>query len=469
MTTRTRLLLGLYDLALLLALPLVAMRELLRSRVGNTRPKQGFWRQKLGLTSPLAGLPTRTTTRSRIPAPIVIHAVSVGETVACAPLIEALLKAFPGTPLLVTHGTHTGADRARQLFGNRVGYAYLPWDLPGAPKRFLERLKPQLLVLLETELWPNLLGQARRQGVPVLLANGRISNRSLVGYRRLSSLTRHMLGCLDAIAAQDEQQLERFAELGAPRRILRVTGSLKFDASIAPAIGRQASALQAALNAGHNHPEPGSDPSRMIWIAASTHEGEEKMALAAHELVRQRFPTALLILAPRHPQRFDRVATLIKSHGLPVHRRSQQARLGTDDPVYLADTMGELALLYAVSQVAFVGGSLVPAGGHNLLEPVSVGTPIVTGPYTSNFSEVNALFANHGVLDIVNDADSLAAACSDLFADDNERARRSSAAMAILQARRGATERTLRLIKQCLAGKPGGTAAGASATGPDPR
>lgn len=363
-----------------------------------------------------------------------IHAVSVGEVNAAAPLVEALRTRGAG-PLLVTTVTPTGAQRAAALFGPSVEHRYLPYDVPFAVRRFLARCRPRAGIVLETELWPELYAACTRYDVPLALVNARLSARSAARYRRLGGLVRETLAHLRIIAAQSEADAARLRALGAPATRVRVTGSLKFDQS-APYAGA-AQALRAACE------------GRPTWLAASTHEGEETALLAVHARVRRTRPDALLMLAPRHPQRFDAVARECARAGFPPARRSIGA--GPDGAaVYLVDTLGELAGLCGAADAVFVGGSWVRAGGHNLIEPAAAGVPCLFGPHVYNFAQVRDWVLEAGAgLELADEA-ALAAALEALWDDPARAARMGAAGRALVATHRGATERTLGLLEDAL-------------------
>ena len=368
-----------------------------------------------------------------------IHAVSVGETLAAAPLIRALLERYPDTPLLVTSTTPTGSEQVRLLFGERVTHAYWPWDLPGAVERSFQQAEPSLVVLLETELWPNLIRAAERRGVPVLLVNGRLSAKSHRGYARWRSLIQQSLSRLSLLAVQTAAEAERFIDLGASAERVVVTGNIKFDLQLDEGKRAIAEQLRAAIG------------NRPVWIAASTHAGEDEIALAAHRQVLQHWPTLLLILVPRHQERFDQVVTLAKDEGLVTVRRSSGDVPTAQTQVYLADTMGELLALYGACDIAFVGGSLVPVGGHNLLEPAAWEKPVLSGPVLHNFTEVSALLTEANALQIVDDTTSLAAALQHLLADPVEAQLRGERAAAVVNRHRGALQKLLNLLQPLIA------------------
>jgi 3-deoxy-D-manno-octulosonic-acid transferase len=380
----------------------------------------------------------------QIPGGVWLHAASVGEVQACAPLVSALHRRHPGVPLTVTTLTPTGGARARALFGNLAQVRYLPYDLPGAVRRFLGRVQPRLAVIFETELWPNLYRECGRRRVPLVLASARVSMRSAGRYRRLGALFSGALSHAAVVAAQGEADAERFRALGAAPGSTHVTGSLKFDFELPEGLAARGAQLRAQYA-----------PGAPLWVAGSTHKGEEAAALAAHRMVRERHAEALLVLAPRHPARFAEVAVELEASGLPWARRSQAAHAAEDPTtpsiaVLLLDSLGELIDFYAAADLAFVGGSLVPVGGHNLLEPAALGVPILTGPHTSNAPEVAQLLTARGAARVVHDAAELGTQVNALIADPGGRAAFGARARASVDSNRGALARLLALIEPLL-------------------
>ncbi len=345
---------------------------------------RGRLRQRLGFVA-----------RQDPPGCVWVHAVSVGEVQAATAFVRALEARFPGRPIVITTVTPTGAQRARELLGDRVRHCYLPYDLPGPVRRFLDRLQPQVAIVLETEIWPTLYAALGRRGIPLVMASARVTPRSADRYRRMASLFRETLARGVLIGAQTAADAERFRAIGAPSERIVVTGNVKFDIEIP----------QGAIDAGHEFRR--TLGGRPVWIAGSTHEGEEAAALEAHAIVRARHPEALLVLVPRHPQRFDAVRGLLRRQGCSYAQRSSGGVPGPDDEVFLVDTLGELQMFYAAANVAFVGGSLVPIGGHSLLEPAVLGLPILSGPHTHNGQEIADRLVGSGALAIVRDAHEL--------------------------------------------------------------
>lgn len=368
-----------------------------------------------------------------------LHAVSLGEVRAAVPLVRALQARHPDVPVLITTTTPTGSAQVRETFADRVHHAYMPYDLPGAVARFLTRTRPRIALIMETELWPNLFAACAARGVPVLVANARLSARSARGYARVPLLTAATLADTTLIAAQADADAERFRTLGAPR--VEVLGNLKYDLSLPDGVGAAGAALRAALGAGQ----------RPVLIAASTHAGEDEAVLDAVATLRGRFADLLLILVPRHPERFDGVAELVRRRGLRVLRRSRDAPAAGAE-VYLGDTLGELLLLYAAADLAWVGGSFAAVGGHNVLEPAALGLPVLFGPHMFNFAEAERLLLDADAAQRVADAAGLAARAADWLADPAAARAAGARGRAAVAANRGALERLLARIETVLAG-----------------
>ncbi|WP_220811519.1 lipid IV(A) 3-deoxy-D-manno-octulosonic acid transferase [Pseudomonas paralcaligenes] len=418
----------LYSLILHLALPFIFLRLLWRAW---RAPAYG---RRIGERFSL-GLPAFR------PGGIWIHAVSLGESIAAAPLVRELLERHPELPVTVTCMTPTGSERIQALFGERIQHCYLPYDLPWACARFLDRLRPRLAVIMETELWPNHIHACHARGIPVALANARLSERSARGYARFAKLTAPMLAELELIAVQTAAEAERFRQLGARPGCVEVTGSIKFDLSVDPELPRRAAELRDAWGAS----------ARPVWIAASTHAGEDEVVLAAHRRLLAERADALLILVPRHPERFAQVFELCRREGFATVRRSTGEPVGDGVQVLLGDTLGELLFLYALADLAFVGGSLVPNGGHNLLEPAALGKPLLSGPHLFNFLEIAAQLRDAGDLLEVADGEALHGALSGLFADSAETRRRAEAGLGVMRANQGALARLLAGLERLLA------------------
>lgn len=424
---------SLYTLLFHLGLPLLAGRLAWRSWRAPAYAKRVGERFALGLP-PLK------------PGGIWLHAVSVGESIAAAPLVRELLQRYPDLPITITCMTPTGSERIQALFGSseflgRVQHCYLPYDLPWAAARFLDQVQPRLAVIMETELWPNHIHQCAKRGIPVALANARLSERSARGYARFAKLSAPMLAELSLIAVQTAVEAERFRSLGARPECVEVTGSIKFDLRIEPELLQRAAALRKQWQA----------ESRPIWIAASTHAGEDEIVLTAHRQLLELWPEALLLLVPRHPERFAAVFELCRQQGFSLRRRSTGEPVTAGDQVLLGDTMGELLLLYAVADSAFVGGSLLANGGHNLLEPAALGKPVLSGPYLFNFLEIAAQLREAGALLEVVDAKALADGVATLWREPAEAAKMRAAGLAVMQANQGALARLVAGLARLLA------------------
>ncbi|MFI8480498.1 lipid IV(A) 3-deoxy-D-manno-octulosonic acid transferase [Pseudomonas sp. NPDC078700] len=422
----------LYTLLFHLGLPLVAVRLALRARKASAYASRISERFSFGL-------PTFK------PGGIWVHAVSVGESIAATPMIKALMARYPDLPITITCMTPTGSERIQAIFAapeyqGRVQHCYLAYDLPWAAARFLDRVQPKLAVIMETELWPNHINQCAKRGIPVALANARLSERSARGYGRFSKLTAPMLAQMSLIAAQTPVEAERFRSLGARDDCVEVTGSIKYDLTIDPALLERAHALRSEWAA----------LERPVWIAASTHEGEDEQVIAAHRQLLQQWPDALLILVPRHPERFNAVFEQIKAAGLQVQRRSAGEPVSEGHQVLLGDTMGELLFLYALADIAFVGGSLVANGGHNLLEPAALRKPVLSGPYLFNFLEIANQLREAGALLEVNNGAELARQVALLWQSPQQAQDMREAGLAVMQANQGALERLLTALGHLL-------------------
>ena len=412
-------------------LPLLVLRMLWRSR------RAVAYRQRL---PERFGLFSASPNLDR-PA-IWVHAVSVGETQAAAPLVESLLRQYPDYRLVVTTTTPTGSERARALFGDRVFHVYLPWDLPGCMSRFLARTRPALLLIMETELWPNMLHYSRAAGCRIMLVNARMSERSARGYHRVHAFTRSMLQQLNVAACQASIDGERLLTLGLPPSAVVLTGSIKFDLELDEDLRSQATSLRQVV----------SDQGRPVVVAASTHAGEEALILDAYRNVREVLGDCLLVLVPRHPERFDDVGELCRKEGWQVVRRSAAGAPGAGDDILLGDTMGELLLLLGSATVAVIGGSLVSRGGHNPLEAVAWGVPVVVGPHMTNFEDICQRLMSGGALVQLDSPVGLAPCLIELLGDPARRQSMGAAGQQVLADNRGAGDRLMTLVAEQLAG-----------------
>ena len=371
-----------------------------------------------------------------------IHAVSLGEVNAAAPLVNALLQDRQDLRLLITTITPTGSARVHELWGDGVEHVYLPYDLPDATGRFLRQFRPSVGLIMETEIWPNLLFSCHEQGVPLFILNARLSERSLRGYRVLAPLVARALQTVNYIAAQSEADAERFVRLGARPETVHVLGNIKFDVTVP-------TDTQAFREQCHAHIAP-----RKVWIAASTHDLEEPMVIEMHRALRAEFKDLLLLWAPRHPERFGLVASQAEAAGFKVGIRSEHEWPRADDEVFVLDTLGELSKFFACADVAFVGGSLKPIGGHNLIEPTAVGVPTVTGKHLHNFAEIAKLLKEAGALEIGQDAVQVTQALADILRNPRKASSMRDAGLKLIEQGRGALGRYLDVMESSLPAPP---------------
>lgn len=416
----------LYTLAFYLALPLIMARLLWRARRAPAYARR--WAERFGIFA---------APELRKPA-IWVHAVSVGESIAAAPMLKALMSRHPEASFVVTTTTPTGSEQVRKLFGDAVFHIYAPYDLPTCIASFLKRIQPKCLIIMETELWPNTVAQCRKRGIPVILANGRLSEKSANGYRKVEGLMRPVFEKLSAAAIQHTDDAGRMESLGLPAEVSHVTGNIKFDLAIPDALRERAAELKAEIN---------GEQQRLIWIAASTHRGEDEQILAAFERARRNVPELFLVLVPRHPERFSDVVQLCEAQGYKTVRRSAGAAIPANTQVLVGDTMGELLLLFGAADLAFVGGSLVPVGGHNLIEPAAWSLPIVTGPHLFNFAEASRLLLNAEAMTVADNEQTLAQWLVTMAKDAEGRKRAGDSARAVAEANRGALDRLLEVIE----------------------
>lgn len=409
-----------------LVTPLMTLRLLLRGM--RTPSYRRRWRERLGsFASP------------GFEGSLWVHAVSVGEVNAAQPLIKALRRDYPNAPVVLSTVTPTGAARVQQLFGDSVFRVYLPYDLPFAVRRFLDKIRPRLALIVETEIWPNLYFACHQRGIPLMIVNARLSERSLRGYKPLRALARSALRCVRTIAAQSRRDAARYRLLGAdPRRIV-VTGNMKFDMQTP----RSAVVDGAAMRHRWGLRRP-------VWVAASTHEGEELAVLEAHLEILKRLPDALLLLAPRHPERFRAVEHMVRDLGFKAGVRSVDEVPMLSHQVFIIDAMGQLMPFFAAADLAFVGGSLVPIGGHNVLEPAALCTPVLVGPHTFNFEEITLSLIQRGGAQRVASADQLGSAALQLLLDPAKRGCMGLAAQQVFERERGAVQRIMQMVDVLL-------------------
>ncbi|MCC7517088.1 MAG: lipid IV(A) 3-deoxy-D-manno-octulosonic acid transferase [Pseudomonadales bacterium] len=418
----------LYTIVYTLLMPAILLRLLWRSRLAPAYRQR--WLERFGY------FPAPAIDRTR---PVVwLHAVSVGETLAAVPLVTRLQQEHPDWQWVITTTTPTGSERVRASFGEQVFHVYAPYDLPPLLAGFLQRTQPQLAIVMETELWPSLLHACKQRRIPVIIANARLSEKSARGYRTLAPLTRGMMNDVTLIAAQQQADGARFVQLGLPTEKLAVTGSIKFDLDIDAATQQKAVDLRRHWT---------GDEKRSVWLAASTHLGEDTIILTAFTALKKQFPDLLLVLVPRHPERFSVVSQQCEAAGFRTVRRSTGTAVTTDIDILVGDTMGELLAFYGAADIAFVGGSLVPVGGHNLIEPAAWGCPVISGPHLFNFAEVERLLRDNNALAIADDATTLAATIQNWLKDSETRQAFGERAKHVADSNRGALARLCALLE----------------------
>lgn len=419
----------LYSIFVYCCTPLIVLRLLWRALRAPAYAKR--WRERWGF------VPARPAKESLI----WLHSVSVGETLAAIPLIKALQTKYPQTHIHVTCMTPTASVQIEtalsDYLGRQISHTYAPYDSPTAVARFLRRINPAIFIVMETELWPNMLASCQAQSIPVVLANARLSLKSASGYARFLTLTKPMLSGLCRVAAQTPADAARFIALGSPTRAVTVTGNIKFDLALSAELIAKAAVLR-----GHWQGTVG----RPIWLVASTHPGEEALLLTAFKAVKRAIPNVLMVLTPRHPERFNAVFKQSVSAGYRVVRASDGVALSAQSDVLVGDTMGQLLLYYGACDVAFVGGSLVPVGGHNMIEPAAWGRPIICGSQLHNFVQVATLLEKAGGLQICDNVDQLSATVIDVLGSEEKRLQMGSAALQVAQENRGALQKILTII-----------------------
>ena len=420
----------LYSLLISLLSPLFVLRLLVKS-VNEPGYRRQWWRRFA------LGMPSRVRSGDGL---IWVHAVSVGELLAVAPLVERMLQEWPDKAVLITNTTPTGSEQTQKLFGDRVEHTWFPFDTPLVTGAFLRHWSPQLVVMVETEIWPNVMASAREQGIPVALVNARLSARSARGYARLGDFTRETLKGFSLIAAQSRSDDRRFRRIGAEPDAMQVVGSIKFDIDLAARRG-QLEVIKSEL---------GSDiQSRPLWAAASTHPGEEQLVIDAYRALTQRGIATRLLLAPRHPNRTADIIKLLEKAGLSYQRRSEQVAVNIDTDVLIIDTLGELSAFLGLADAAFIGGSLVPRGGHNPIEAAAWGCAVITGPHVINFASIVRDMERGGAIRVVVDQQELADRLASVWEGDKQDSD-AKRAQTFIETRRGATRRQLDLLKALL-------------------
>ena len=360
------------------------------------------------------------------------HTVSVGELLAAEPVIRAVQQRFPGRSIVITSMTPTSSELIRKLFGHSVFHVYAPYDVPVFVVAFLKKVKPEFLVIMETELWPNMIHKTHKLGCPVVLANARLSERSAKGYQRLAPAITWMLDGLSLILCQYPNDAMRFRSLGIAADKIHVTGSVKYDIDVSEDSVSEGASIRAALL-----------PDQQVWIAASTHEGEDSIVLDVHAQLRKLFPGLVLVLVPRHPERFDRAFDLSEQRGFHTYRRTTHPCIAADAEVFVVDTMGEMMAFYAASDIAFIGGSFVEIGGHNPIEPAALSKPIVMGPHTFNFEAICDQLVAAGGLEVVQDPEQLRRSLAALLDDAAFAESRGLNAAGVVAGGRGAVNRVV--------------------------
>jgi 3-deoxy-D-manno-octulosonic-acid transferase len=422
----------LYTVIYACLLPAILLRLLWRSRLAPVYRQR--WLERFGF---FAAPTFSTSTQDRNNPVVWLHAVSVGETLAAAPLIKQLQKNYPQWQWVVTTTTPTGSERVRALFGDSVFHVYAPYDLPFFIRQFLQHTQPQLLIVMEAELWPNLLHCCHQKNITTVIANARLSEKSARGYKKIVPLTRTMLHDVSHIAAQQQADGERFVQLGLDRKKLTVTGSIKFDLDIDTSTQQKAALLREQWSNSNTRP---------VWLAASTHLGEDAVLLAAFAQLKKTFANLLLVLVPRHPERFDSVAQQCSAAGFSVVRRSNNTAPTRDTDIVLGDTMGELLAFYGAADIAFVGGSLVPVGGHNLIEPAAWACPIISGSHLFNFADIAKLLQENHALTLADNTDDIATVIAAWLNDDDARKNAGERAKTVADNNRGALNKLCDLI-----------------------
>ncbi|MFT5611595.1 MAG: 3-deoxy-D-manno-octulosonic-acid transferase [Arenicella sp.] len=417
----------LYRILLNLAIPFGVIGLLLR---GFKNPKYWQrWAERFGFVP--------DDVSQAAPFDLWIHAVSVGEARAAAPLVKQVLQAHPEHKILVTTTTPTGSDMVKMMLHDSVSHCYFPYDLGWAMQRFAGTIEARMALIMETEIWPNMIAAVKKSGSQLVYTNVRLSERSYLRYAKFPSMVARTLAQVDHFAVQGALDRKHLQLLGVPDHKISETGSIKFDVNVPPSLKESAEVLRRQL---------GQD--RLIWIAGSTREGEEGRILSVYKHLKTEFPSLLLVLVPRHPERFDVIARKIQRRELVCIRRSENtADLDANVDVYLGDTMGELSLMYASSDLAFVGGSLEPLGGQNILEPSALGVPVVFGPHMFNFPDISRWAVKEGAGKMVQDSEELESVVRELLANPNLRDDMGSRGLHLIEAHRGALDKNFQMLE----------------------
>ncbi|WP_299489721.1 lipid IV(A) 3-deoxy-D-manno-octulosonic acid transferase [uncultured Shewanella sp.] len=414
-----------YSFLLYCVSPLVILYLLFRSF--KSKDYRQRWSERFGLKKVLQ-------------TDVLIHSVSMGETLAALPLIKAIRQIYPDLSITVTTTSPTGSAEVIKGLGDSVQHCYLPFDFSICVYRFLKQIRPKFLIIMETELWPNLIHFAAKMDTKLILANARLSEKSMSQYQKYSQLTLPMLSKLDAIATQSSLISQRFAALGVDKKRLYACGSLKFDLNITTSKRQEAARLRQLLKLNE----------RFIWVAGSVHPGEFDDVLNAHKKLLVIEPNALLIMVPRHPEQFNAAAVAINTHQLDYIRRSESVEVTISTQVLLGDTMGELLSFYGAADQAFVGGTLIENGGHNPLEPAAFGLPVFVGPHYWDFAEIAVLLNEAGGLQFIDSANTLAAGLSAYIQNNVAYRKASLAALDVVDKNRGSLNRHIDLIESCM-------------------
>ncbi|MFO1256925.1 MAG: lipid IV(A) 3-deoxy-D-manno-octulosonic acid transferase [Gammaproteobacteria bacterium] len=421
---------AIYSLLFIFGLPVILLRLIMKSvKLPAYRSR---WRERFGC-------PSLSLTSS-----IWVHAVSVGEAISAVPFVRQIQKQFPALPIVVTTMTPTGSDRVKAAFSKELNqtifHSYVPYDIPFALQAFIKRVNPMALILMETEIWPNLITVCHDYHIPMMIANARLSPKSLKQYKMGRAIVKPLMEKITYVGAQSAMDSERFIEIGTPTETVQTVGNIKFDMSWPPEVIQKGKALRHQLGT-----------HRQIWIAASTHEGEEAIVLQAYHQLKSQFSDLLLLLVPRHPERFQKVAQLCETANLKIVKHTENIPCSNETDVFLGDTMGEMGTFYAASNVVFVGGSFAPIGGHNLLEPAALSLPILTGPHLHNFVYISEVLLAAGGATLVQNQDELVECIANLLRDPKWAHVQGQRAQTVVEENKGALERLMKLVCKLLA------------------